>query len=178
MSTNRDKKLNKSDVRIGIWKFILSFVVLSLISFSSVFFFFKSYHTQHMGMKEEVRQYELLINRSKAMKIMVDSIHYHIASLDINVVNNDIQLRGQISDEIDEARRFIGADSANDFKQYSSLLNNINPMLNLKTQIIDVSTKKEFARNELIRCSEKVASVNKELMKDPSRNYSGGRRRR
>lgn len=178
MSVNRDKKLNKSDVRIGIWKFILSFVVLSLISFSAVFFFFKSYHTQHMGMKDEVRKYEELLDRSKAMKIMVDTIHYHIASLDINVVNNDIQLRTQINDEIDEMRRFIGADSADNFRQYSSLLNNINPMLNLKSQIITASNKKEFARDELIRCGEKVASVNKELLKDPTRNYSGGRRRR
>ncbi|MCW3169255.1 type VI secretion system transmembrane protein TssO [Chryseobacterium sp. 09-1422] len=178
MSTNRDKKLNKSDVRIGIWKFILSFVVLSLISFSTVFFFFKSYHTQRVGMEQEVNKYEELLGRSKAMKIMVDTISYHVASLDIAVISNDIPLRTQIAEEIDEARMVIGADSADNLKHYSSLLNHIAPMLNLKAKIIEASKDKEFARTELLRCTGKVAKVNEELTKDPSRNFSGGRRRR
>lgn len=178
MSTTRDKKLNTSDVRIGIWKFILSFVILSLISFCTVFFFFKSYHTQRVGMEKEVEDYEKLLARSKAMKIMVDSLQYHIASLDIAAVDNDIPLRRQIADEIDEVRRVIGSDSADNLKHYSSLLNHINPMLTLKTKIIDASNKKEFARNELVHCTGKVATVNRELLKDPTRNYSGGRRRR
>lgn len=178
MSTNRDKKLNKSDVRVGIWKFILSFVILSLITFSTVFFFFKSYHTQRLGMEKEVDKYEELLGRSKAMKIMVDTINYHVASLDIAVVNNDIPLRTQIAEEIDEARVVIGEDSADNLKHYASLLNHITPMLNLKAKIIDASNKKEFARNELIRCTGKVAKVNVELTKDPTRHFSGGRRRR
>ena len=177
MSTNRDKKLNKSDVRVGIWKFILSFAVLSLISFCTIFFFFKSYHTQRLGMEDEAERYDQLLGRSKVLNIKVDSIHQLLTLLDINKVKNDNMLRTQITDEIYDARSFMGADSAGNLRHYAVLLKNIEPMLDLKTKIIDVAGQKEFLRGQLMRCQGKNEGVMRDLKVDPTRKFTGRRRR-
>lgn len=176
MSINRDKKLNKSDVRVGIWKFILSFVILSLISFCTIFFFFKSYHTQRLGMKAEDDKYEELRGRSNVLNIKVDSIHHLMTLLDINKVQNDNQLRTQITDEIYDARSIMGADSAGNLKHYAVLLKHIEPMIDLKTKIIDVAGKKEYFISQYQRCKGKNANVMKDLKVDPTRKYAGRRR--
>lgn len=176
MSINRDKKLNKSDVRMGIWKFILSFVVLSAISFCAVFFFFKSYHTQRVGMEAEAEKYSQLLGRSTVMNIKVDSIHHLMSLLDINKVQNDIQLRKQITEELYDARSIMGEDSVDDLKHYAVLLKHVGPMLDLKTKIISVANQKEYHRSQLLRCQGKNAGVVKELRVDPTRKYVGRRR--
>ncbi len=100
MSSNREKKLNRADVRSGIMKFILSFVVLSGVSFICVFFFFKSYDIQREGIKKEADNYRELLTRSDLLRIHVDSILYRMDQLDINKVNNDIFLRNYIMDNV------------------------------------------------------------------------------
>ncbi|MDF2554097.1 MAG: hypothetical protein K0R77_3372 [Chryseobacterium sp.] len=176
MSINRDKKLNKSDVRMGIWKFILSFIVLSSISFCAVFFFFKSYHTQRKGMEAEAEKYSQLRGRSNAMNIKVDSIHHLMTLLDINKVQNDIQLRKQITEELYDAKSIMGQDSIDNLKHYAVLLNHIGPMLDLKTKIINVANQKEYYRSQLMRCQGKNAGVVRELRVDPTRKFAGRRR--
>ncbi|WP_244428587.1 type VI secretion system transmembrane protein TssO, partial [Flavobacterium sp. B17] len=68
MSSNREKKLNKADVRIGIWKFVLSFIVLSGVSFICVFFFFKSYDIQRQGIQKKSEDYRDLLSRSDFLR--------------------------------------------------------------------------------------------------------------
>lgn len=176
MSVNRDKKLNKSDVRIGIWKFIVSFVVLSLVSFCAVFFFFQSYHTQRLGMEAESEKYSELLGRSSVMNIKVDSIHHLMSLLDINKVQNDIQLRKQITEELYDARSIMGEDSVDNLKHYAVLLKHVGPMLDLKTKIINIANQKEYHRSQLLRCQGKNTSVVKELKVDPTRKFAGRRR--
>ncbi|CAD7800214.1 hypothetical protein CHRY9390_00598 [Chryseobacterium aquaeductus] len=176
MSITRDKKLNKSDVRIGIWKFILSFVVLSIISFCTVFFFFKSYHTQRLGMEAESYKYSELLGRSQVLNIKIDSISHLMSLLDINKVQNDIALRKQITEELYDARSIMGEDSTDNLKHYAVLLNHIGPMLDLKTKIISVANQKEYNRSQLLRCQGKNAGVVKELKIDPTRKFTGRRR--
>ncbi|MCU7619022.1 type VI secretion system transmembrane protein TssO [Chryseobacterium sp. PBS4-4] len=176
MSVNRDKKLNKSDVRMGIWKFILSFIVLSLISFCAVFFFFKSYHTQRKGMETEADKYSELRGRSNVLNIKIDSIHHLMTLLDINKVQNDIQLRKQITEELYDARSIMGQDSVDNLRHYAVLLKHIGPMLDLKTKIISVANQKEYYRSQLMRCQGKNAGVRRELLVDPTRKFTGRRR--
>ncbi|WP_292009652.1 type VI secretion system TssO [Chryseobacterium sp.] len=178
MSTNSDKKLNKSDVRIGIWKFILSFIVLSGVSFCAVFFFFKSYDIQRKGIQKEVDEYKNLLSRNELLKIQVDSIYYRMNLLDINKVDNDIFLRNYIMDNVRDAKNIMGSDSAKNFKHYSVLLKNLEPMLALKTQIINISNKEQTALRDLNECMGKVGRVNSELRVDPTRKFTGSRRRR
>lgn len=178
MSSNRDKKLNKADVRTGIWKFILSFIVLSGVSFICIFFFFKSYHIQRQGIKNEADEYRDLLVKSSLLRAHVDSILDRMDQLDINKVNNDIILRNYIMDNIQDAKNLMGEDSANNFKHYSILMKQIGPMMKLKNQIITVSYKEQSALRELSECQGKIGFMNKELRVDPTRKFTGIRRRR
>ncbi|WP_294285268.1 type VI secretion system TssO [uncultured Chryseobacterium sp.] len=178
MSSNREKKLNKSDVRMGIWKFVLSFIILSGVSFICVFFFFKSYDIQREGIKKEADNYRELLTRSDLLRIHVDSILYRMDQLDINKVDNDIFLRNYIIDNVRDAKNIMGKDSADNFKHYSILMKQIAPMLALKNQIVNVSYKEQNALRDLSECRGKVGIVNHELRVDPTRKFSGSRRRR
>lgn len=178
MSSNREKKLNTSDVRIGIWKFVLSFIVLSGVSFICVFFFFKSYDIQRVGIKKEADNYHELLTRSDALRIQVDSILYRMDQLDINRVDNDILLRNYIIDNVRDAKNIMGKDSADNFKHYSILMKQIAPMLALKNQIVIVSNKEQIALRDLSECRGKVGMANHALQVDPTRKFSGSRRRR
>lgn len=178
MSSNREKKLNKSDVRIGIWKFVLSFVVLSAVSFTSVFFFFKSYDTQREGIKKQADEYRELLTRSDLLRTHVDSILYRMNQLDISKVDNDIFLKNYIMDNVRDAKNIMGKDSADNFKHYSILMKQLEPILALKTQIVTVSYKEQIALRDLSECRGKIGIANNELRLDPTRKFTGSRKRR
>ncbi|WP_294243266.1 type VI secretion system TssO [uncultured Chryseobacterium sp.] len=178
MSSNREKKLNREDVRTGILKFILSFVILSGVSFICIFFFFKSYDIQREGIKREADNYRELLTRSDLLRIHVDSILYRMDQLDINKVNNDIFLRNYIMDNVRDAKNIMGKDSADNFKHYSILMKQIEPMLALKNDIVTVSSKEQIALRDLSECKGKIGVMNSELRVDPTRKFSGSRRRR
>lgn len=178
MSSNREKKLNQSDVRIGIWKFALSFIVLSAVSFCCVFFFFKSYDTQREGISKDADAYRELLSRSDLLKTHVDSIYYRMNQLDISKVDNEIILRNYIMENVMDAKNIMGKDSVDNFKHYAILMKQIEPMLSLKNQIIKVSYQKQTALRDLEECMGKVGRANSELREDPTRKFSGGRRRR
>jgi len=54
----------------------------------------------------------------------------------------------------------------------------IEPMLALKKQIIEVSYKEQVALRNLSECKGKIGVINNELRVDPTRKFSGIRRRR
>ncbi|WP_306622424.1 type VI secretion system TssO [Chryseobacterium ginsenosidimutans] len=178
MSSNKEKKLNKSDVRIGIWKFVLSFIILSGVSFTCVFFFFKSYDIQREGIKKQADDYRELLTRSDLLRTHVDSILYRMDQLDINKVSNDIILRNYIMDNVQDAKNIMGKDSADNFKHYSILMKHIEPMLALKDQIVKTSYNEQIALRDLSECNGKIGVMNKELRVDPTRKFTGSKRRR
>lgn len=177
MSSNREKKLNKSDVRTGIWKFILSFVVLSMVSFGCLYLFFKSYDIQREGISREAEAYKELMRRSDMLKDNVDDIYEKMTQLDMNKVENDVFLRTNIMDNVRNVKSIMGKDSTESFKHYATLMKQIGPMLTLKTKIIGVEYKKKTVLRDLDECMGKVNRANTELRKDPTRNFTGGRRR-
>lgn len=177
MSSNREKKLNKSDVRTGIWKFILSFVVLSMVSFSCLYLFFKSYDIQREGISREAEAYKELMRRSDVLKENVDEIYEKMTQLDINKVENEVFLRTSIMDNVGDIKSVMGKDSTQSFKHYAALMKQIEPMLTLKTKISDVEYKKKTVLRDLDECMGKVNRANNELRKDPTRHFTGGKRR-
>jgi hypothetical protein len=178
MSSNREKKLNKKDVSLGVWKFILSFIVLSGVSFICVFFFFKSYDLQRQGVKKQADDYRDLLSKSDVLKTHVDSILYRMDQLNINKVDNDIILRNYIMDNVEDAKNIMGKDSVDNFKHYSILMKQIGPMLALKNEIVKVSYKEQIALRNISECRGKIGMVNNVLKVDPTRNFTGSRRRR
>lgn len=177
MSSNREKKLNKSDVRIGIWKFILSFVVLSVVSFLCLFLFFKSYNIQREGIVRESDAYKELMMRGDVLRAHVDKIYDQMNQLNINKVENDVFLRTRIMDDVREVKNIMGKDSANNFKHYAVLMKQIEPMLKLKNDIIGVESQKKIVLRDLEECIVKVGRANGQLKKDPTRNFTGGKKR-
>ncbi len=75
---------------MGIWKFILSFAVLSVVSFSCLYLFFKSYDIQREGISREAEAYKELMRRSDLLKSNVDDIYEKMTQLDINKVENEV----------------------------------------------------------------------------------------
>lgn len=177
MSSNREKKLNKSDVRTGIWKFILSFVVLSMVSFSCLYLFFKSYDIQREGISREAEAYKELMRRSDLLKLSVDDIYEKMTQLDMNKVKNEAFLRTNIMDNVGSVKSVMGKDSITNFRHYAALMKQIGPMLALKTKISGVDSKKKTVLRDLDECMGKINRANNELRKDPTRNFTGGRRR-
>jgi hypothetical protein len=144
----------------------------------SVFFFFKSYDQQQEGIIKEVASYRELLERSDVLKTHVDSIYYKMDQLDINKVDNDIFLRNSILENVRDARNIMGKDSADNFKHYAILMKQIGSMIDLKNQIIIVEHQKEMARRDIEECLGKVGRANNELRIDPTRKFTGSRRRR
>lgn len=98
--------------------------------------------------------------------------------LNISKVDNDIFLKNSIMDNVRNAQNIMGKDSSNNFKHYSILMKQIEPMLALKNQIVTVSYKEQVALRDLSECRGKVGMANKELKYDPTRNFTGNRRRK
>lgn len=178
MSSNREKKLNKSDVRTGIWKFILSFAVLSMVSFACLFLFFKSYDMQREGITKEADAYKELMQRSDVLKNHVDIIYDQMSQLNINKVENDVFLRTSIMDNVRDAKNIMSKDSAGSLKHYAVLMKQIGSIMNLKSKIIEVEYKKKIVFRDLEECMGKTVRANNELRKDPTRNFTGSKRRK
>ncbi|MGH1520401.1 type VI secretion system TssO [Chryseobacterium sp. JK1] len=170
--------MNKSDVRIGIWKFILSFAVLSVVSFACLFLFFKSYDIQREGISREAEAYKELMLRSDVLKDHIDDIYEKMNQLSINKVDNDIFLRTSIMDNVRDAQNIMGKDSAQSFKHYAILMKQIVPMMNLKAKIIEVETDKKRVLRDLDECIGKVRITNNQLRIDPTRNFTGSKRKK
>ena len=177
MSSNREKKLNKSDVRIGIWKFILSFAVLSVVSFLCLFLFFKSYSIQREGIAKQADAYRDLMVRGDVLRIHVEKIYEKMNQYNIDKVENEVFLKSSIIDDINDAKLIMGKDSADNFKHYAVLMKQIGPMLTLKSDIAGVEFRKKTVLRDLDDCMRKVVRANEQLKKDPTRNFTGGRRR-
>ncbi|MGG5210046.1 type VI secretion system TssO [Chryseobacterium sp. MIQD13] len=177
MSSNREKKLNKSDVRAGIWKFILSFVILSMVSFLCLFLFFKSYNMQREGIVRDADAYKELMMRGDVLRAHVDKIYDQMNQLNINKVENDVFLKTRIMDDVREVKNIMGKDSVDNFKHYAVLMKQIVPMLNLKADIMGVEYNKKIVLRDLEECMGKVGKANTQLRKDPTRNFTGGRRK-
>ncbi|WP_291933784.1 type VI secretion system TssO [Chryseobacterium sp.] len=170
--------MNKSDVRTGIWKFILSFAVLSVVSFTCLFFFFKSYDIQREGITREADAYRELMQRSDVLKNHIDHIYENMTQLSSNKVDNEIFLRTKITDDVKNAKNVMDKDSSGSFKHYAILMRQIAPMINLKAQIFEVEYKKKIVLRNLEECMGKVGRANNELRKDPTRNFTGSKRRK
>ena len=63
------KTLNRKDVRKGTINFILSFLALTLVSFASIFLFFKSSDLQNREMRKELDAYHNVIGRNEVLGV-------------------------------------------------------------------------------------------------------------
>ncbi|GEJ48111.1 hypothetical protein CRS_47200 [Chryseobacterium sp. ON_d1] len=116
--------------------------------------------------------------RSDVLKDHIDDIYDKMNQLSINKVENEVFLRTSIMDKVRDAKNIMGKDSAQSFKHYAVLMKQIVPMMTLKAKIIEVEYQKKTVLRDLDECMGKIKVTNNELRKDPTRNFTGSKRRR
>ena len=171
MSVYGQKKLNKDDVRNGVLRFILSFVVLATVSFLTVFLFFKSSEIQKQQIQMELNDYKSVLSRNELIKNKMDTIYYKMNLLNSNKVDNDIFLRNSILEDLQDTKNIMGADTVKAFRQYASLTKNIGKMTVFKNELINITAKEQNALRSLNECIGKVGKINTQMKK----NEPGGR---
>lgn len=132
---------------------------------------------QREGISRDAEAYKELMRRSDVLKTHVDNIYERMTQLNTNKVDNEVFLRTNIMDNVRDAKNIMGKDSTTNFKHYALLMKQIEPMLGLKTKIMEVEYKKNIVRRDLEECIGKVGRANNELRKDPTRNFTGRKRR-
>lgn len=168
------KTLNKKDVRLGTWRFIGSFLVLSAISFLVVFFFFKSAQMQNRDLRKDLDAYHDMVGRNNLLKIKIDSIYYKMTLLNNNKVANDIFLRNQIIEDMSVCKQMIGEDSISELRHYSMLLDNLAPILAHKNELMKLKTDETSISRQLEECLGKVQKVNTQIkVKQKKQEVSG-----
>lgn len=163
MASHGQKKLNKDDVRIGMLRFIVSFVCLLTVSFLSVFLFFRSSDIQKQQIQKELNNYKSVLSRNELLKIKMDTIYYKMTLLNSNKVENDIFLRNSILEDLQDTKNIMGEDSAKSFKQYATLTKNIGKMTVFKNELINITAKEQNALRNLNECMGKVGKMNTQM---------------
>ena len=150
-------RLNKNDVRKGVFRFILSFIILSGITFLSVFLFYNSSAAQQKYVKKQMEDYKQMITKSEQLDAKFNDIYSDMMLLSNNKVDNDIYLSNKIVEDIRDCRNVIGTDSVKNFKQHASFIKNIEKdMMPLKNELISINIKEQAAERKLYECTGKV----------------------
>jgi hypothetical protein len=137
-----------------------------------VYLFFKSYSSQRNEIEKNVVAYKMILNKQQLLKTKIDTIYYQMSLLNTGRVKNDVFLGDYISQNIQETRNIIGADSISEFNHYSFLLTRLDSILSLKNEIIVISDKEHLALKDLNECMGKIYKVKNELSKDPTRGFN------
>lgn len=168
------KTLNRKDVRKATWRFITSFLVLTLAGFLTVFLFFKSSNQQNKNMRKDLDAYHNVIGKNEALKIKMDSIYYKLSLLNTDRVSNQIELRNQIFKDLNDSRNFIGEDSLVDLKHYTKLLHDIEPMISFKDELMKLNSHENAVYNQLQDCLGKVGRANAQIVAAQQRETPRG----
>lgn len=150
-------KLNKDDVRNGIWTFIFSFIILSSFSFLCVFMFYQSSHTQRVEIEQKYQEYKDMQKRDIQLQANMNEIYKRMSVISgVNYIANGDETE-KILDKIDESKKLIkGEDSIKDFKHYSVLLRNFRKMIALKENLNSLNQEVANKKTALQECSEKM----------------------
>ncbi|MFV0531926.1 MAG: type VI secretion system TssO [Flavobacteriales bacterium] len=163
VTTTGQKKLNRKDVRKGTIRFILSFIVLTIVSFLSIFFFFKSSQLQNRETRKQINEYHEMLERNNLLHMKMDTIYYKMSLIGNEKVANDNFLRQSIFSDMNDCREMIGKDSIGDLKNYATLLGNLKPVLDYKAKLGELKSKERNVKRMLDICSGKTSRVNAQM---------------
>lgn len=155
----------------SIFRFLLFFVVLSTLTFVSIYLFFKSYAVQRNSIQKDIISYKEILNKQQVLKLKIDTIYYQMSLLNTGRVKNDVFLGNYISQNIQQTRKIIGADSVTAFKHYALLMNQLDSIVGLKNEMIAIADRERLALRDLTECMGKITKVKTELSKDPTRGF-------
>lgn len=157
------KTLNKNDVRKATLRFILTFLLLTGLSFLAVFMFFKSSRMQAKNIQKEADQYHEMLGRNELLKIKMDSIYRKMELLSNDQVDNDIFLRNSIIEDLNVSRQLIGKDSVNGLQHYHQLIQDLQPMLTFKNDLLKLKSEQKAAQRNLEACLKSSGQVSSRI---------------
>lgn len=157
------KKLNQKDVSRGIRNFILSFLLLTAVTFSAVFFLFKSSAAQGDNIVKEMDDYRNIVERNRMLTAKLAEIETNMELVGSENIANSEALQDRLLLSIKECKAVIGADSASAFKHYSILLEDMNAMMNQKALLLNLSSNESNAKRDYENCVGKVEKIQKAL---------------
>lgn len=129
------EKLNKKDVRSGIWTFILSFIILSGFSFLCISMLFESSKRQSFSIEEDMKHYKDFKNNDIYIQGKMNSIFNQMIQIsNDNYYGNDKNI-SLIKERKREIIEEINKDTIKNYKHFSLMLDNIDKMIELKQQI-------------------------------------------
>lgn len=161
------KKLNQKDVNTGIRNFVLTFLLLTAISFSAVFFLFKSSAAQGDNVVKRMEEYRGIIERNKMLSEKLSEIEMNMELIGSENITNTPALTDHIIANIKECKAVIGEDSASAFKHYSILLEDMSAMMNQKTLLLNLSNNERNAKRDYDDCMQRVGRIDKALSTNP-----------
>lgn len=161
------KKLNQKDVNTGIRNFVLTFLLLTAISFSAVFFLFKSSAAQGDNVVKRMEEYRSIIERNKMLSEKLSEIEMNMELIGSENITNTPALTDHIIANIKECKAVIGEDSASAFKHYSILLEDMSAMMNQKTLLLNLSNNERNAKRDYDDCMQRVGRIDKALSTNP-----------
>lgn len=150
------EKLNKNDVRSGIWSFILSFLVLSGFSFFCVYLFFESSRRQSLEIEKYTDEYRNMQKRDLVLQQNIEEIYTRMSFLSKANTSSNKANQEIIVTKIIESRKFIGKDSIKDLKHYSMLLKNMGVMMSLKERLYSLNQEVDNAKFYTEECQNKI----------------------
>ena len=143
----KNKKQNAAEIQRETRKFLLFFLVLSLVSFNALYFFYKSYSVQYAIIQKDVVSYKAVLNKQQVLYDKLDTIYYRMNLLNTDKVENNVFLGNYISKNIQEFRKTIGKDSVAEFSHYAFLLTKLDSLLTLKNEIVEIEDRKSTRLN-------------------------------
>lgn len=88
----KNKKQNAAEIQRETRKFLLFFLVLSLVSFNALYFFYKSYSVQYAIIQKDVVSYKAVLNKQQVLYDKLDTIYYRMNLLNTDKVENNVFL--------------------------------------------------------------------------------------
>lgn len=156
-------KKNMTDVVREFVKFLGYFVVLSILSLMSVYFFYKSFASQQDKVQKEVLAYKEILNTQQELKSRLEIIYNRMDMINTGQARNDDLLINHLSKNIQEAKAIVSEDKSGDFKHYSFLLGKLDSILELKSDYIVISNKKRHALRDLEDCINNTKKIDKKI---------------
>lgn len=154
MATYGQNKLNKNDVRNGIFRFLLSFMILTCVTFLSVFLFYKSSDVQTRQTKIKADQYFTMQNTVFQLNSKLDRIIGLLGNLNNGTEGDYSNVSQSVIEDIRQCKKLIGKDTA-DYKLYTSLLNQIERnIMPHKKHILSSNEKLMKVQNRLADCEK------------------------
>lgn len=152
MKSYGQKKLNTQEVRNATLRFVLSFALLAGLTFLTVFMFFKSSRMQAKNVRQELDHYRTMLGKNEMLKEKMDTIYVKMSKLSSNKVSNDLFLRNSIIEDMTLSRQLLGTDSSEALKHYAILLNDLQPILTFKNDLIKKKLAEDAASRRLKEC--------------------------